>query len=119
MGLSQDNIVRLKKGKIKKRLNIKYKILTKSLKVKFTFFFIIIFLILCFFLYYTTCFCGVYINTQIHLIKDSILSFTIGLLYPFGMLLIPGIFRISALTIKKPKGKCIYKFSSFIENILC
>ena len=118
-GLSQDNIVGLKKEKIKKNLDIKFLILTKSLKIRFTFFFIIIFLLLCFFLYYITCFCAVYSNTQIHLIKDSVLSFTIGLLYPFGTFLIPGILRISALSNKKGKGKYLYKFSSLIENILC
>ena len=76
-------------------------------------------MVLVFFWYYITCFCGIYINTQIHLIKDSFLSFSIGLLYPFILYLIPSVFRIVALRMEKPKGKYIYKFSSFIENYLC
>ena len=119
LSLSQDNIVQLKNIKNKSGVEIKYKILIRKLKMKFTFFFILTFLVLTFFLYYITCFCGVYVNTQIHLIKDTLISFIIGLLYPFGMLLIPGIFRILSLKIKKSKRKYLYKFSSFIENFCC
>ena len=119
LALSQDSIVQLKNLKEKNSLDIKFKTLIRALKIKFTFFFIISFCVLSFFLYYETCFCGIYVNTQIHLIKDSALSFGVGLLYPFGMFLIPAIFRIAALRMKKPTGKFIYKFSSFIENYFC
>ena len=81
-------------------------------------FFIISFLLLLFFAYYISCFCGVYINTQIHLIKDSIISFALSLVYPFGLFLIPGIFRISSLNSKDKKQGCLYKFSSLIESIV-
>ena len=119
LALSQENISQLKLGKHKKHLKHKYKKLIKALKIKFTFFFIISFFVLTFFLYYETCFCGVYVNTQMHLIKDSVISFGVGLLYPFGIFLIPGIFRIAALTTKKQAGKYIYKLSSFIESYFC
>ena len=98
---------------------MKYKKLIKKLKIKLTLFFIIAFIFLGFFLYYISCFCGIYVNTQTHLIKDSVLSFVIGLLYPFGIYLIPGIFRISALRSKRPNRKCLYNFASFVENYLC
>ena len=119
LALSQDNIVQIKHIKNNKYLYTKYNKLISTLKIKFTFFFIISFIVLCFFLYYITCFCGVYVNTQIHLIKDTFISFIIGLLYPLGMFLIPTLLRISALKIKKSNGKCIYKLSSLIENIFC
>ena len=118
LSLSQDNIIQLKQIKNKRnldKLDTNYKILIRTLKIKFTFFFIISFLILSFFLYYITCFCGIYVNTQMHLIKDTIISFGLGLLYPFGIFLIPSIFRISAFRIKKPNGKYLYKLSSIIE----
>ena len=57
-----------------------------------------------------------YVNTQIHLIKDSIISFVIGLVYPIIMYLIPGIFRISALRAEKQDRKYLFKISSFIET---
>ena len=119
LALSQDIIVGLKQEKEMKDLDKKHKIIVKKLKIKFILFFIIAFIFLGFFLYYISCFCGIYTNTQTHLIKDSSLSFIIGLLYPFGLYLIPGIFRISALNSEKPNRKCIYNFSSFVENYLC
>ena len=116
LSLTQDNIVELKREKEKKDLDIKYKKLVQTLKSKFISFFIICFIILLFFWYYEICFCGIYVNTQIHLIKDSFISTAIGLLYPFIMYLIPGIFRISALRAEKQDRKYLYKISSFIEN---
>ena len=68
-------------------------------------------------MYYIICFCGVYINTQIHLIKDTIISFGLSLIYPFGIYLIPGIFRIPALKAKKRDKIYMYKFSQIIQNL--
>ena len=70
------------------------------------------------FMYYITCFCGIYENTQIHLIKDSLISFELSLIYPFGTFLIPGIFRITALRAKNKDKEYQYKFSGFIEEII-
>ena len=69
LALSQKKIMEIKKEKNKNILDKKYyQKLLKNLKIRFVLFFIISFLILLFFLYYITCFCGVYINTQTHLI---------------------------------------------------
>ena len=119
LALSQDNIIDFKNEKEKNNLDKKYKKLIRKLKIKFIFYFIITFIILLFFWYYETCFCGIYVNTQVHLFKDSLISLAMGLLYPFIMYLIPGIFRISALRAKKQNRKYMYKISSFIENYLC
>ena len=118
LALSQDKIVEFKQIKEKNNLNMKYKRLILMLKIKFIFFFIICFLVLSFFLHYITCFCGIYINTQEHVIKDSIISFATALSYPLALYMIPGIFRISALKDEKHNRKCLYKFSNFIENYL-
>ena len=75
LSLSQDKIVELKQENEKTNLDIKYrKKLIRTLKIKFIFFFIISFIILVLFWYYITCFCGIYVNTQIHLINDSLIS---------------------------------------------
>ena len=118
--LTQDNIVELKQDKEKeiKYLKQKHKKLLQVLKWKFILFFILTFIVLIFLWYYITCFCGIYINTQIHLIKDSIISLITSLLIPFGIYIIPGIFRISALRAEKPTRKFLYNFSSFLENWL-
>ena len=62
-------------------------------------------------------FCAIYANTQIHLIKDTIIGFILSLIYPFGLYFIPAICRISALSEPKSKRKYLYKVSQFIENI--
>ena len=115
---SQNNIIELKQDKEKKDLNMKYNKLVKRIKIKHISFFIISFLFLVFYWYYTTCFCGIYINTQKHLIINSIIGFVISLIYPFGLFLIPGIFRISSLKARKANRKYMYDFSCFIENYL-
>ena len=47
----------------------------KCLLYKFIIFFFISFIFLFFFWYYLACFCAIYKNTQLHLIKDTIISF--------------------------------------------
>ena len=74
-------------------------------------------MIIVFFWYYLTCFCGVYENTQKHFIIDSIISLLISLLIPFITYLIPGIFRILALRAEKYNKELLYKLSSLLEKI--
>ena len=119
LALSQENIVELKQQEVKNLDNKYLRKLLKNLKIKFIFFFITAFLILSAFWYYVTCFCGIYENTQMHLINDSLIGLGTGLLYPFGFCLIPGIFRIPSLRVEKPNRECLYKFSGFLENYLC
>ena len=97
-------------------LNMKKKIIS-NMKIKFCFFFIVTFLLLLIFLYYVSCFCCIYKNTQMHLIYDSLLSLVFSSILPFFINLIPGIFRISALRNKKCDKSCKYKFSQFFEFI--
>ena len=116
LALSENNIIELKK---KEKIEIiQIKKLMFVLKIKFSLFFILAFLFLSFFSYYITCFCGIYINTQIHLIKDTFISFGLSLIEPFGLCLIPGIFRILALHNKNNNKKYLYKFSQFIQDNL-
>ena len=118
LSLSQDNIIQLKQSKEKYNLEQRNKKLLRILKIKFILFFAFSFIFLIFCWYYIICFCGIYINTQIHLIKDTLLSLIISLFIPFIMCLIPGIFRISSLRIGKGNNKCIYKFSVILGNYL-
>jgi len=116
--LTKDKIIALKRKIIKRGHKI-YKKFKRMFIIKFIIFYISTFISLLFFCYYISCFCGIYINTQIHLIKDSIFSLIISLLIPFALYIIPGIFRISSLRVKKPTRKYLYKFSIFIENWFC
>ena len=116
LALSQDDIVCLKQLTEITKKNEKN--LFRILKFKFILFFILSFAILLLILYYITCFCGIYVNTQIHLIKDSLIGLLTSLLMPFLLYLIPGMFRITALRTKKSNLKMMYKFSCILENVL-
>ena len=119
LALSQNIFINIKHEKDKKNLgNKSIKKIKRNLKIKFILFFIIAFINLVLFWYYITCFCGIYENTQIHLIKDSLFGFLLSLLLPFILDLIPGIFRIPSLRVKKPTRNCLYKLSTIIEKFL-
>ena len=68
-----------------------------------------------FFWYYISSFCATYINSQIILIKNSLLSFTLSLIYPFIKYFIPSIIRICAL--RSQKNKYLYKISLLFQMI--
>ena len=115
LSLTERNILSLKKGKNK--MNNQELKMVNSIKVKYIFFFILMYLFLGLFWYYISCFCAVYRNTQIHLIKDSVISFAVYLLYPFFLCLIPGIFRIPALKPGKSSRECLFKISKITQLV--
>ena len=113
LALSDSSFVLLKNKSNKNNVRTKAKEIVSILKIKFAFFFVINLVLLVGFWFYLGCFCAVYKNTQIHLIKDTLISFATSMLYPFALYFIPGIFRISTL---KGKNKTImYNFSKLIE----
>ena len=113
MSLSQNYIISLKHSE-----NLdSYSKIRKCLYIKFALFFIIILILLLYFWYYLGCFCAVFRNSQIFLIKDTFYSFLLSLIYPFGIYLIPGIFRIPSLRVKKKRRKCMYEFSKIIQML--
>ena len=116
--LTKENIVQFKEKKEKSELYIIYKKFISKLKIKYILYFVLTFIVLLFFWFYDICFCGIYINTQSHITKDSLISEITSLLIPLALYLLPGIFRISALRAEKPSRKFLYKFSIFLENLL-
>jgi hypothetical protein len=117
LSLSERSLIEIKKENNKKVLESKTKEVVSFIKMKFLIFYIIDYLLLFFFWYFLSCFCGVYINTQKILFKDSLISFGISMLYPFGINLLPGIFRIQALRAKKKDQKTLYKASNLLALI--
>ena len=89
----------------------------RYIQIKIILFFIITYILLFALYIYTGGFCAVYKNTQIILIKDTLISFAISMLYPFGLNLFPGCFRIPALRSPKKDKKCLYKASGLIALI--
>ena len=115
LALSNDAIINFKQNKSKHNLMKRAEDLTIRLTIKFILFFIISSLLLVFFWYYISMFGVIYKNTQVHLLKDTLMSFGLSLLYPFGIFLFPGFFRIPALSNRKNKRECLYNFSKFLQ----
>ena len=111
LSLSQKNILSIKKNKKAVNAIKKSKEIHTNINIKFIVFFILGNIFLLFFWYYISCFCAVYINTQIILIKDIFICFLLSMIYPFGLYLLPGILRISALKAKNKDQRCLYKLS--------
>ena len=118
LSLSDRNISVLKLEKGIKNIKTKFNGLIRTLKIKFIFFFVVSFIILLLCMFYISCFCGIYVNSQSHLIIDTIISFIISLIYPFGLYLIPGMFRIPALRAKIKNKHYIYNISKFIKILI-
>ena len=108
-------MLEIKKENDIKRAQEKSKIVWPVIKMKVLIFYILSFFLMTFFWYFISCFCAVYRNTQIVLISDTLISFGMSMLYPFGINLIPGIFRIPALRDKSKDKECLYKIGIFIS----
>ena len=117
LSLSENDIYLMKQQKDGKNLLKIAKEIEACIKIKFILFFIICYLLLFFFWYFISCFCGVYKNTQIVLITDTFISFGTSMIYPFGLSLLPGIFRIQALRAKNKDKKCLFQISSLVALI--
>ena len=115
--LSESSILELKKIKRKSNLNKKLNHLKMTINIKIVLYFILSFIFLCSFWYYLSMFGAIYRNTQYHLIKDTLISFCLSLIYPFFIYLIPGIFRISSLSNINNKRKCLYNISLLFQKI--
>ena len=111
LALSENSLIDLKNAK---NSDNSYGIL-KKLKIKLILFYVLLSIFLLLSWYYLGCFCAVFRNSQMHLIKDTLLSFLLSLIYPFGLQLLPGIFRIPAL--KSKNKKCLYQFSKIVQLI--
>ena len=115
LSLTEKQILSIKQIKKLDEIDTKVNDLLKRLKIRFILFYIISFIFLFLFCFYIACFCGIYVNTQIHLIKDSVFSFSLTLIIPFFTSFIPGIFRIPAL--KSKNKEIIYKLSQILQML--
>ncbi len=117
LSLSQMTIIEIKKEYNKTKAKTMANDAKKCLKIKLYFFCFIGLSIIIFCWYYVTAFGAVYTNTQMHLIKDTLISFGISMLYPFVVNIIPGILRIQALKAEKKDKENLYKASIIFSYI--
>ena len=117
LSLSEKQILNIKQEKDYIKAKKISKSIKKCLKIKLAFFFTLSFLLMLFFWYFISCFCAVYKNTQIILIIDTLISFSLSMVYPLGLNLLPGFFRIPALRAKDKDKKYLYILSGFVALI--
>ena len=113
LSLTDKYIYEIKSNFIKGNIKIIKKIIN-IIYIKLIIFFIFILIFFGIYWYIISIFCGVYRNTQIAFIKDSIISFSIGLIYPFIFYLFSASFRFCSLRSSKKQCKYLYKFSFVI-----
>ena len=118
LALSEGLILNFKNSRNTIDIDKRVSSLKKNLIIKFVFYFILSNIILLFFWYYISMFCAIYKNTQIHLIKDTLISFLLSFISPIFIYLIPGFFRIHALANRNIHRKYLYNFSKFLQMIL-
>ena len=100
----------------KEKIIISSEKLKRIFKIKFIIFFVLDFILLGCFWIYLSCFSAVYHNTQIHLIKDTIISFGTSLISPFVLYLLPGLFR--TLSLKNEKRRILYEICRILQFLL-
>ena len=114
--LFERNILEFKRLKKETKNKVEsIKKIDNYLKIKAAIFFALNFSLLIFFWYYLSCFCALYKNTQIQLISDTLISFGLSQLYPFGLSLLPVVFRIQSLKAKEKNKECMFNFSKTIQ----
>ena len=112
--LSERNLVEIKKvaknkdkvAKIKDRISFKYVV-----------YFIVTLLLLIFFWYYLSSFCAVFKNSQIYLIKNTLICLGIDLIYPFIINILPCVFRMISLGKNNRRREWLYILSKVFQFI--
>ena len=112
LALSEKVLLEIRKEKKLKEMKQIVEKIKKKLIIKFALFFIISFIFLSGFWFYIGCFCAVFTNTQIYLIKDTLISFAFSLILPFIKYLFVCIIRKKSLN--KP-GQCLYNISQAFQ----
>ena len=114
LSLSEKSILQLKKENNRRSINGKSDYIQRCLKIKLFLYFFFGLILMAFFWYFISSFCAVYQNTQTILLKSTLLSFLLSMIYPFGYVLLPGIFRIPALRAVNHDKEFIYNFSKIL-----
>ncbi len=113
--LSERNILELKEEeKLTKAIEKETKI-KRCLIIKYISFYTLSLIFLSFFWYYLSSFCAVFKNSQFYVMKNTIISFGLSLLYPTFFNLLPCILRNISLKEKSRINEYIYNINKFIQ----
>ena len=98
--------------KNKKEKYVKLSKLMKCWKYKIIIFYFLIIIFMSLFHIYVITFCTVYVNTQKHLIKSTLISFSLSMIYPFGICFVTSLVRKLSL---KYKNKILFNCSKILQ----
>ena len=84
----------------------------RNITIKYTIFFLLGIIMLTFFWMLLSSFGAVYQNSQVIVLKNTLISFSISFVYPFFMDIFPCIFRMCSLN---SNSECLYNFSKFLQ----
>ena len=113
--LSERNLLEIKKQKTLISASGKsYRVLS-CLRIKYIFYFLLGIIFIGIFWLFLSSFSAVYQNTQIILLKNTLICFSISFVYPFFINIYPCLFRICSLSGKNIK--CLYNLSKIFQLI--
>jgi len=113
LALTDQEILNIKQENKKRKISQAFVNAIRCTLIKFLIFSLCNLVLLFIFWYYLSCFCSVYKNTQAHLIKDTLISFGLALIYPLIINLIPGLLRIPSL--KRKNREWMYNISKVLQ----
>ena len=118
LALCEDNIIELKKDKSLENLSEKIRQIKNTLIIKFISFFIVNIFFILLFWYYLSCFCVVYVNSQYHLIKDTLISFGINYIMPIGTNILTALLRNYSLKGYNKNKRLLFRLSKLLQQYL-
>ena len=114
--LTERSLLEIKKEQTIEKAEDKIDNVRKCLTIKYICFYLIGSLLLMFFWYYISSFGAVYQNTQIYLIKNTLISYGFCFIYPFFINVFPSVFRIISLKkVDNGDRECLYKISNILQ----
>lgn len=118
ISLTQENILELKSIKTNfNNIHHKYLKTVKCLILKYFLFFTLSFIFLLLSWYYISSFCAIFVNSQLILLINTLISFGLSLIYPLILNLIPGFVRLEALQSGKKEKEFKYNVSKILQSI--
>ena len=113
--LSERDILKVKDQSILSLANETSIKVKKNLFIKFVIFFIFGILLLVFFWFLLSSYGAVYQNTQIIIFKNTLISFSLGICFPFLINIFPVILRIGSLKSNSKYKKIEFNISKFLQ----
>ena len=114
ISLTHNSIRALRKIKNVELAKKKSVCLLRCIKLRIFIYYILSFAFLIIFGFYVLCFCAIFENTQIILVRSTFTSWLISLLYPFIICFITSLFRSLSFACE---SKCLYLFKQLFQML--